>query len=133
MADIFVFTALNLSQSFKRIIDEFLENWSLMMIIAFNIISSGLVPLIEGLCAQMYYLRFEIIGGLCSHFCVFFRKKKKVKETKQSVQDLIPPPSTYIHACTLYTYTNTYMPRFSPSGLFGPSRGLIPTPGLTSK
>ena len=25
------------------------------------------------------------------------------------------------------------MPRFSPSGFFGPSRCLIPTPGLTSK
>jgi len=35
--------------------------------------------------------------------------------------------------CTLYTYTNICMPRFSPSGLFGPSRCLIPTPGLTSK
>ena len=35
--------------------------------------------------------------------------------------------------CTLYTYTNTYMPRFSPSGFFRPSRCLIPTPGLTSE
>jgi len=33
--------------------------------------------------------------------------------------------------CTLYTYTNMYMPRFSRSGFFGPSRCLIPTPGLT--
>ena len=33
----------------------------------------------------------------------------------------------------MYTYTNTYMSRFSPSGFFGPSqaRCLIPTPGLT--
>jgi len=35
--------------------------------------------------------------------------------------------------CTLYTYMNTCMPRFSPSGFFGPSRCLIPTPGLTSE
>ena len=35
--------------------------------------------------------------------------------------------------CTLYTYTNVYMPRFSPSGFFGPSRCLIPTPELTSE
>ena len=35
--------------------------------------------------------------------------------------------------CTLYTYTNICLPRFSPSGFFGPSRCLIPTPGLTSK
>ena len=33
--------------------------------------------------------------------------------------------------CTLYTYTNTYMPRRNPSGSFGPSRCLILTPGLT--
>ena len=33
---------------------------------------------------------------------------------------------------TLCTYTNTYMPRLSPSGFFRPSRCLIPTPGLTS-
>jgi len=35
--------------------------------------------------------------------------------------------------CTLYTYTNTYKPRFSPAGFFGPSRCLIPTPGLISE
>jgi len=54
------------------------------------------------------------------------RKRKLVK-------DLIPPPSIYIHMCTLYTYTNiyAYMPRFGPSGFLGPSRCLIPTPGLT--
>jgi len=39
----------------------------------------------------------------------------------------------YIHMCTLYTYTNICMPRFSPSGFFGPSRYLFLTPGLTSK
>jgi len=33
----------------------------------------------------------------------------------------------------LYTYTNICIPRFSPSGFFGPSRCLIPTPGLTSE
>jgi len=37
----------------------------------------------------------------------------------------------YIHMCTLYTYMNTYMPRFSPSGFFGPSSCLVPTPRLT--
>jgi len=34
--------------------------------IAFIAIHSGLVPLIEGLCAQILYFRFEIIGGLRS-------------------------------------------------------------------
>ena len=35
--------------------------------------------------------------------------------------------------CTLYTYTNIHMPRFSPSGFVGLSRCLIPTPGLTTE
>jgi len=61
------------------------------------------------------------------------RKKKYVKEKKQLVQDLILPPSIYIQMCTLYTYTKTHLPGFSPSAFFGPSRCLIPTPGLTSE
>jgi len=35
-----------------------------MMMIAFITIQSGLLTLIEGLCAQIYYFTFEIIGGL---------------------------------------------------------------------
>ena len=66
-------------------------------------------------------------------FCFSFSEGKIRWRKKQSVQDLIPPPSIYIHMCTLYTHTNIYMPRFSPSGFVGPSRCLIPTPGLTSE
>ena len=69
----------------------------------------------------------------CRHIFYFSQKKRHVKRKKQLVQDLIPPLSLYIHMCTLYTYTNICIPRFSPSGFFGPSRCLIPTPGLTSK
>ena len=35
-----------------------------MMMIAFNTINSSFLPLIEGLCPQILYFRFEIIGGL---------------------------------------------------------------------
>jgi len=52
---------------------------------------------------------------------------------KQLVQNLIPPLNIYIHLRTLYTYKNICMPRFSPSGFFGHSRCLIPTPGLTTE
>ena len=38
----------------------------MMMMISFITITSGLVPLIEGVCAQILYFRFEIIGGLRS-------------------------------------------------------------------
>ena len=45
----------------------------MMMMIAFITMNSGLVLLIEGICAQIYKLRFEIIGGLRSHiFLLFF-------------------------------------------------------------
>jgi len=46
-----------------------------MMIIAFITIKSSLVPLIEGLCAQIYF-RFEI-SVVCSHLHLFFFVKEK--------------------------------------------------------
>ena len=64
-------------------------------------------------------------------FAFLFRKKKYVEEKR--VQDLIPPLSIYTHVCTLCTCTNTHMLRFIPSGFFGPSRCLVPTPDFTSK
>jgi len=69
----------------------------------------------------------------CRHIFYFSQKKRHVTRKKQLVQDLIPPLSIYIHVCTKYTYMNICMPRFGPSGFFGPSRCLMPTPGLTSK
>jgi len=39
----------------------------MMVMIAFITINSGLVPLIEGLYAQILYFRFEMISGLRSH------------------------------------------------------------------
>jgi len=82
-----------------------------LMIIAFITINSGLVPWIQGLCAQILSFRFEIIGGLRSHLLLFLTKKiyfKKMrssqskKKEKQLVQDLNPLPSIYIQmfVCT---------------------------------
>ena len=90
-----------------------------MIMIAVITINSGLVPLIEGLCAQILYYIFEIIGGL-HIFCFYFSEEKTYYRKKQSVQELILPSSIYIHMCTLYTYTNICMSRFSPSGFLGP-------------
>ena len=101
--------------------------------IAFITINSSLLPLIEGLCTQILYFRFEIISGLGLHLLLFFFGRKSILRKKLLVQDLIPPSSICIHMCTLYTYTNICMPRFSPSGFFGLSRCLILTPGLTSE
>jgi len=54
----------------------------LMMMIAFITINSGLVPLIEGLCAQILYSRFEITGGLRSHLLLFFFGRKSMLKIK---------------------------------------------------
>jgi len=54
----------------------------LMMMIAFVTMNSGLVPLIEGLCAQILYFRFEIIGGLRSHLLLFFFGRKHMLKEK---------------------------------------------------
>jgi len=55
-----------------------------MMMIAFITINSVLVPLIEGLCAQILYSRFEIIGGLCSHLLLFFFGRNSMLKKKAS-------------------------------------------------
>jgi len=76
-------------------------------------------------------LRLSVV---CVHIFWFsFSKGKICPRKKQLVQDLILSLSINIHMCTLYTYTNMYMPRFSPSGFFGSSRCRIPTTGLTSE
>jgi len=55
------------------------------LMIAFITIKSSLVPLIEGLCAQIYF-RLEI-SVVCSHVLVFFFVKEKMceKKTKKAV------------------------------------------------
>ena len=49
--------------------------WPVSLMIAFITIKSSLVPLIEGLCAQIYF-RFEI-SVVCSHLLLFFFVKEK--------------------------------------------------------
>ena len=64
----------------KRVPKFFFWSVRMMMMIAFVTINSGLVPLIEGLCAQIYYLRFEIIGGLRSHLLLFFGRENMLQK-----------------------------------------------------
>jgi len=63
--------------------------------IAFITISS-LVPLIESLCTSDS-ISIRVLGFTFTSFALLFQKQKDV--------NLIPPPSIYIHMCTLYTYT----------------------------
>ena len=57
-----------------------------MMMITFITINSGLVPLIEDVCAQILDFGFEIIGGLRHLLLFLFRKKKCVEK------DFLGPP-----------------------------------------
>ena len=65
-------------------------------------------------------------------FCFSVLEDKICYRRKAVSPGLIPPPIIHVHLCTLYTYTNTYVPRFSSPGFLGPSSCLFPTPGLTS-
>jgi len=56
-----------------------------MMMIAFITLKSSLVPLIEGLCAQIYF-RFEIsVVLLTSSSFLFCERKNMLKENKKAV------------------------------------------------
>jgi len=79
-----------------------------MMMIAFIIINSGLVLLIEGLCAQISYFGFEIIGGLPSNLFLCFFERRKCKRNKQLVQDIILP-LLYTHTCVLCTHMRIFV------------------------
>ena len=57
---------------------------ALLMMIAFITKKSSLVPLIEGLCAQIYELRFGITGGLRSNLLLFFFGRKNMLKKKSS-------------------------------------------------
>jgi len=82
----------------------------MMMMIAFITTRSGLVPLIEGICAQILYFGFEIIGGLCSHLLIFFLGRKHMLK-KKAISPRSHPASQHIHThvyCVLiygYMYT----------------------------
>jgi len=57
------------------------EKDTMIMMIAYITIKSGLVPLIEGLCAQTCYFGFEIIrvrGFAFTSFALLFKKEKYV-------------------------------------------------------
>jgi len=53
-----------------------------MMMIVFITMNRGLVPLNYGLCTQILYSRFKIIGDLRSHFLLFFFGRKNMLNEK---------------------------------------------------
>jgi len=75
------------------------------MMIAFITINSGLVPLIEGLRAQILIIKDLRLSVVCVHIlCFFFRKKKYVKE-KSSKSKISSRLLAYTYTCVAYIYT----------------------------
>ena len=80
----------------------------MMMMFAFITMNSGLVPLIEGLCAQILYFTFEIISGLLSHLLLlFFRRKNMLK--KKAVSPTSHPASLHIHTHVYFVHIYEYV------------------------
>ena len=79
-----------------------------MMMITFITINSGLVPLIEGLSAQILYFRFEIIGVLSSHLLLFLFGRKNMSE-KKAVSPRSHPASWHIHTHLYFVHIYEYM------------------------
>jgi len=106
----------------------------MMMINAFITIKSGLVLLIQGLCAQIYYFRFEIIGGLRSHLLLFFFERINMLKKNSNLSKISSRPLAYAYICVLCTHIRIHICRdVVHLDSSGPSRCLIPTPGLTSE
>jgi len=86
-----------------------------MMVIAFITMKSGLVPLIEGLCAQILYLRFEIIGGHClrSHLLLFFVERKNMLKKKSNQFKISSRLLAYTFKCVLCTHMRIHICRDS--------------------
>jgi len=87
---------------------------------------SSLVLLIDSLCSS------DSNSWVYVHiFCFSFRKKKMFQK-KSSSRSHPASQQIYTHVYFVHIYEHN-MPRFSPSGFFGPSRCLVTTPGLTSE
>jgi len=70
-----------------------------MKMIAFITMKSSCVPLIEGLCAQIYF-RFEISVVLLTSSSFIFCEKKQSVERKQYIRIYV---YIYVHVC-IYVY-----------------------------
>jgi len=80
----------------------------MMMMISFITINSGFVPLIESLCAQILYFRFEIIGGLRSlSFPFLFGRKNMLK--KKALSPRSHPASYHIHTHVYFVHIYEYI------------------------
>jgi len=108
-----------------------------MMMIAFITIKNGLVLLIEGLCPQIYYCRFEIFSGVRSHLLIFFFFVEKYLKDN-ILEEKTVNPRCHLASRHKHTHFNVYFihisgPKFSPPAVFEPSKCLILTPWVHNR
>jgi len=106
---------------------------SQMRNIAFIAMNSGLVPLIVGVCAQILYFGFEIIGGLRSHLLLVFFGRKTCRRKKQLVQDLSYRLLAYTYTCVLCTHIRIYVCRDAVHPDSSGPPGVSSQPGVLAK
>jgi len=82
-----------------------------MMMIGFITIKSGSVPLIEGLCAQICYFRFEIISGLRSHLLLFFFERRNMLKKISSYSKISFRLLAYTYTSVLCTHIRIHICR----------------------
>ena len=75
----------------------------------FITINSGLVPLIEGLCAQISELVFEIIGALCSDLLLFRFGRKNMLKEKSTWSKISSRLLACTYTCVLCTHIRIYV------------------------
>jgi len=101
-----------------------------MTMIAFITISS-LVPLIEGPCSSDW-ISIRVLGFTFTSFAMLFWKEKFFKEKKQLVH-ISSCLTANIYTCVLCTHIRIHICRdLVHLNFSGPSKSLVPTPGLTS-
>jgi len=77
--------------------------FSMRMMIAFITLESSLVPLMHDLCCSAQF-HTNSSSWHHEHIFLLFFPGKLLKENKQLVQELIPPPSINIHTRVLRMY-----------------------------
>jgi len=107
---------------------EKLVHLVIIMMIVFITFKSSLVPLIEGLCAQIYF-RFEIsVVLLTSSSFLFCERKTCQKKTKRLLDQTSTCSRAYIYTCVLRTPPGIYVYyHYSTSGF------LPGFPGVSSR
>jgi len=99
-----------------------------MIMIAFITINSNSLPLTEGLCAQIFDFRYELISGLRSHLLLFLSGRKNILKEKAFSPRFHPASShihTHVYLIHMYEYIYAEIFHLDSSGPLGVSSRLL--------